>query len=134
MHAAQLPGEVVGVDGDETGGDDRPVGIRALVHADEQGGGVGPDVEAGIVVDLLVTLEEEPSTLGRRERHRVEHLAGAGLAGVVHEQVEAAVGDRYRALRQGGCRHGAGEQGLVLRVVDEAVDVGGGHGDGELEW
>ena len=132
LHRGQLLGEVGQVDRDDALGRDRALAV-ALVDRDVEGGGVLPEVEAVVVDDLLVALEEEPAAVVGDERHRVEHLARGGVLLVADQQVEASALDLQRRGGERGRGHRAGQLGLVLAVVDEPVDVVGLHRHRELE-
>ena len=132
-HGRHLLGEVGRVDGDDALRRDGTRGALALVDGDVEGRRVGPEVHAVLVADLLVAVEVEAATVVGDQRHRVEHLAGAGVLGVADEQVEATTLDRERRGGECGCGDGAREVGLVVAVADQRVDVVGGHGDRELQ-
>src|SRR4051812_21314118 len=132
-----LLGEVLHPDAQDPGGDQlggRVTGFVdvALQDLREQRRRVLPEVEAGVVLDQLVTGHRERMPDAVAEPEPVEHAlhTGVGGVGVIHEEVEDALLDRQPPAERIALQV-AHRAGLARRVGGEAVHVG--HLDREVE-
>lgn len=99
-------------------------GTLICAHPADHGGEPGKvsdDIDAGVVVDVLVPAEVVGGAVGGSEAEVVDHLAKAG-PGFHGEQVEPAVPEGEGPTK-GGKSDGAREVGPVLGIVDEAGEV-----------
>src|ERR687892_434326 len=105
-HSGELTGEVGRRQPHDSGSDDvcypllvlrtGPLGPRNPAEAvagdrDVERGGVAPGVEAGAVVQVLGALEAELLAVLRHELHRVAHVPGVDVGGVLLHQAEGPV-------------------------------------------
>ena len=130
VEGRQLAGEVGGGDAHDAA-DDRRAGLVADRHVQRRR--VAPEVEPEPVVQDLVALEAEPTTVVGRQHHRVPHVPGVDVGGVLLREAEAAVLHPHAPGRECGDDDGPAQAtggGGVLEHRRQVVDVDGEH---ELE-
>ena len=96
-------------------------------------GGVAPGVETGAVVQDLDALEAEAAPVLGQQAHRVPHVPGGDVGGVLLHQAEAAVGDPQPPVRQRGRHDRARQRAGRRRVVEQGREVGDADAQHEVD-